>query len=199
MQKLPLSFYQRRQVATIARELLGKILVTQWDGMRTTGRIVETEAYEGEEDRACHAAKGRTGRTEVMYGTGGRAYIYLIYGMHEMFNIVTSGEGEPHAVLIRAVEPLEGIDAMLERTGKKKADLTLTSGPGRVGRAFGFRRTQNGTSLISEELHIIDDGYCLDQNLIVAGPRINVDYAGDHAHWPYRFYVKGNRFVSGKK
>lgn len=197
MKKLPLSFYLRNDVVAIARELLGKVLVTAFDGERTAGRIVETEAYAGEGDRASHAAKGRTSRTEVMYGEGGRAYVYLCYGIHQMFNIVTSADGEPHAVLIRAVAPLEGEAVMLRRTGKKKLDSTLTSGPGRVGKAFGFHTSQCGLSLQSNELYIADDGYTLKPDDVVASPRIGVDYAGEHAAWNYRFYLKGNKYVSG--
>src|SRR5215204_6693458 len=120
IKKLPLSFYLRDDVLAIAKELLGKVLVTALEGEITSGRIVETEAYAGERDRAAHASKGRTERTEVMYGTGGKAYVYLCYGIHQMFNIVTSKQGQPHAILIRAVEPIEGKEFMLERTGKKK-------------------------------------------------------------------------------
>ena len=138
MKKLPLSFYLRDDVVTIAQELLGKVLVTNWNDERTTGRIVETEAYAGELDKASHASKGRTERTEVMFGKGGRAYVYLCYGVHQMFNIVTAKEGVAHAVLIRAVEPIRGKDIMLQRTGKKNWDESITSGPGRVGKAFGF-------------------------------------------------------------
>jgi len=199
MEKLPLAFYLRDDVVSIARELLGKVLVTQWAGERTSGRIVETEAYAGEGDRASHASKGRTGRTEVMFGEGGRAYVYLCYGIHQMFNIVTNVAGIPHAILIRALEPLEGIDLMLDRTGKKRLDHTLTRGPGNVGKALGFHTSQCGSALNSEEMYIADDGFQLPQASIVAAPRIGVDYAGEHAAWHYRFYVKGNPFVSGKK
>ncbi|HYC30162.1 MAG TPA: DNA-3-methyladenine glycosylase, partial [Chitinophagaceae bacterium] len=103
MKKLPLEFYLREDVLSIAKELLGKVLVTNWDGERTSGRIVETEAYAGELDKASHASKGRTERTEVMFGGGGRAYVYLCYGIHQMFNIVTATEGVPHAILVRAI------------------------------------------------------------------------------------------------
>lgn len=119
MQKLPVLFYLRKDVVKIAKELLGKILVTNFNNEYTCGRIVETEAYAGEIDNASHASKGRTKRTEVMFGEGGKAYVYLCYGIHQMFNIVTSNENEAHAILIRAVEPMEGIDIMLKRTGKK--------------------------------------------------------------------------------
>jgi DNA-3-methyladenine glycosylase len=199
MKKLPLSFYLREDVLTIAKELLGKVLVTNRNGELTSGRIVETEAYAGELDRASHASKGRTERTEVMYGSGGRAYVYLCYGIHQMFNIVTATEGQPHAVLIRAVEPVAGKDIMLERTGKKKWDETITSGPGRVGKAMGFHTSQCGLSLISNELYIADDGFKINESNIVSSPRIGVDYAGEHAEWHYRFYIKENPYVSGIK
>lgn len=197
MKKLPLHFYLREDVVGIAKELLGKVLVTTWHGEKTSGRIVETEAYAGELDRASHASKGRTERTEVMFGSGGRAYVYLCYGIHQMFNIVTAKEGEAHAVLIRAVEPMEGKDIMLQRTGKKKWDNTITSGPGRVGKAFGFHTSQCGLSLTSDELYIADDGFKVNEADIVSSPRIGVDYAGEHAAWNYRFYLKNNPWVSG--
>jgi len=199
MKKLPLSFYLRDDVIQIARELLGKVLVTNWDGELTSGRIVETEAYAGEGDKASHASKGRTDRTEVMFGEGGTAYVYLCYGIHQMFNLVTNKAGIPHAILIRAVEPIDGLDIMLERTGKKKADENITKGPGRVGKAFGFHTSQCGLSLQSDELYIADDGFKIAQNDIIASPRIGVDYAGDHAAWHYRFYLKGSKYVSGTR
>jgi len=125
MKKLPISFYLRNDVLKIAKELLGKVLVTNWDNEFTSGRIVETEAYAGETDKASHASKGRTARTDVMFNEGGKAYVYLCYGVHQMFNIVTNKEGVPDAVLIRAVAPIDGIDIMLKRTGKKKLDEYL--------------------------------------------------------------------------
>lgn len=198
MQKLPVEFYQREDVVQIARELLGKILVTEWGGERTSGRIVETEAYAGEKDKASHASKGRTGRTEVMFGEGGKAYVYLCYGIHQMFNIVTNGEDVPHAILIRALEPLEGIDVMLRRTGKKVLDHTLTRGPGNVGKALGFHTSQCGFSLQGDQLFIADDGFYVPEEKIGVSPRIGVAYAGEDALRPYRFFVKGHPFVSGK-
>lgn len=198
MRKLPLSFYMRDDVLAIAKELLGKVLVTNLNGEYTSGRIVETEAYAGEMDKASHASKGRTARTEVMFGSGGRAYVYLCYGIHQMFNIVTAKEGVPHAILIRAVEPLEGKEIMLHRTDKKKLDESITSGPGRVGKAFGFHTSQCGLSVESDELFIADDGFNINEKDIVASPRIGVDYAGDHAEWHYRFYLQGSKYVSGK-
>jgi DNA-3-methyladenine glycosylase len=197
-QKLPLQFYLREDVVQIAKDLLGKVLVTAWEGVRTSGRIVETEAYGGEVDKASHASKGRTKRTGVLYEAGGSAYVYLCYGIHQMFNIVTNVNGVPHAVLIRGIEPLEGIDTMLQRTGKKSLDATLTRGPGNVGKALGFHVSQCGLSLTGDQLYIEEDGYVLDQSEIVAAPRIGVAYAGDHALWDYRFYIRGNKYVSGK-
>jgi DNA-3-methyladenine glycosylase len=198
MKKLPQSFYLRSDVVKIAKELLGKVLVTNWENQYTSGRIVETEAYAGELDKASHAFKGKTARTSVIFEEGGTAYVYLCYGIHEMFNIVTNKAGVPHAILIRAIEPMKGIDIMLGRTGKKKIDETLTRGPGNVGKAFGFHRSQCGVSLQSNELYVADDGYKPDKKLIVASPRIGVAYAGEHALFDYRFYIKGNKFVSGK-
>ncbi|MBD0284416.1 MAG: DNA-3-methyladenine glycosylase [Flavisolibacter sp.] len=196
--KLPLRFYLRDDVVQIAKDLLGKVLVTNWNNERTSGRIVETEAYAGTIDKASHAYKGRTKRTEVMYGEGGRAYVYLCYGIHQMFNIVVNRQEVPHAILIRAVEPIEGIDIMLQRTGKKVLDETLTRGPGNVGKAFGFHTSQCGVSLQSDELYITDDGYQIKEHSIAFSPRIGVAYAGADALLPYRFYLKGNKYVSGK-
>jgi len=134
--KLDNSFYDRPNVVRVARDLLGKVLVTEIDGQRTSGRIVEVEAYNGVIDRASHAWSGRrTRRTEVMFGQGGVAYVYLIYGIHHLFNVVTNSKDVPHAVLVRALEPMEGIPEMLRRTGKHVADHTLTRGPGNLSKA----------------------------------------------------------------
>ena len=198
MKKLPLAFYLGDDVLRIAKELIGKVLVTCWNNEYTSGRIVETEAYAGQTDKASHASKGRTARTEVMFNDGGRSYVYLCYGVHQMFNIVTNKEGVADAVLIRAVEPIDGIDIMLKRTGKMKLDETLTRGPGNVGKAFGFHTSQCGLPLDSDELFIADDGLKIPKTMIGTSPRIGVDYAGNHAQLPYRFFVKGNKYVSGK-
>ena len=198
MKKLPLSFYLRDDVVLIAKELLGKVLCTNFNDQLTTGRIVETEAYEGEIDKASHASKGRTKRTEVIFGKGGSAYVYLCYGIHQMFNIVTAKEGVAHAILVRAVEPIDGIDIMLQRTGKVKADFTLTRGPGNVGKAFGFHTSQCSTLLTGNEIFIAYDGYTVNEKNIITSPRIGVDYAGEHAEWHYRFYVKDNPCVSAQ-
>lgn len=198
MKKLTPEFYRRGNVLTIARELLGKILVTRWDGIVTSGRIVELEAYNGVPDKASHAAGGRrTQRNEVMYAEGGLAYVYLCYGIHHLFNVVTHGAGIPHAILIRGLDPLEGIETMLARTGKKKADHTLTRGPGNVAKALGIYTTMSGQSLQSNELFIADDGFAYSPKAIKKSPRIGVDYAGEDALLLYRFYIQGNPFVSG--
>lgn len=194
-----MSFYLRDDVVQIAKDLVGKILVTDWGEGKTTGRIVETEAYNGEVDKASHAFKGMTKRTRVMFDSGGVAYVYLCYGIHQMFNIVTNLAGTPHAILIRAVEPLDGIEIMLQRTGKKLLDVSLARGPGNVGKAFGFHTSQCGQPLSSEELYILDDGFRVSEDSLGVSPRIGVDYAGEDALLPYRFYLKGSQFVSGKK
>jgi len=196
--KLPPQFYLRNDVVQIAKELLGKVLVTAFNGQLTSGRIIETEAYEGEVDKASHAFKGKTSRTGVIYERGGAAYVYLCYGIHQMFNIVTNAKGTPHAILIRGVEPIEGIDIMLQRTGKKEGDESITKGPGNVGKAFGFHTSQCGLSLQSNELYIMDDGFKIDEKSMGVSPRIGVAYAGEHALWDYRFFIKGNKYVSGK-
>ncbi len=199
MKKLTLDFYKRINVLLIAQELLGKILVTNRDGIITSGRIVEVEAYSGIFDKASHAFDGRrTNRNEIMYANGGVAYIYMCYGIHHLFNVVTHTKDTPHAILIRALEPVKGINEMLKRTGKKKLDTTLTRGPGNLSKALGITTRQNGISLLSKELFIGDDWFRYKKNEIAASPRIGVNYAGKDALLPYRFFIKGNLFVSGK-
>lgn len=198
--KLKTAFYERASVAAVARDLLGKVLITELDSRRTAGRIVEVEAYNGIVDRASHAWSGRrTARTEVMFGGGGRAYVYLIYGIHHLFNVVTNKSGVPHAVLIRALEPLEGIPVMLERMGREKLDHRLTRGPGNLSKAMGLLTRHTGRSLLDDEVWIGDDGYRPKRGEIVATPRIGVDYAGADAALRYRFFLKGNVYVSGPK
>ncbi len=200
MRKLEAAFYQRRNVLVIAKELLGKILVTNWEGITTSGRIVECEAYNGVMDKASHAVGGRrTARNEIMYGAGGFSYVYPCYGIHHLFNVVTNLEEIPHAILIRAVEPLQGIEEMLLRTGKRKLDHTLTRGPGNVSKALGIYTKHNGIFLADEKLFIADDEKRYKKNEIASSPRIGVDYAGEDAKLPYRFYVKGSPYVSGAK
>jgi DNA-3-methyladenine glycosylase len=198
--RLDHSFYDREDVTRIARELLGKVIITNFDGIITSGRIVETEAYAGAGDKASHAyGNRRTARTEVMFGNPGIAYVYLCYGIHHLFNVVTNRKDIPHAVLLRAVEPIAGIDSMLLRTGKIKNDYTLTKGPGNVSRALGIFTCHTGTSLLSNELFIADDGYKLKKSELVTTTRIGVDYAAEDALLPYRFIIKDNPYVSGKR
>ncbi len=200
MEKLSLEFYQRNNVLQIARDLLGKVLVTKWNKIVTSARIVETEAYAGVADKASHAyGARRTKRNEIMYAHGGHAYIYLCYGIHHLFNVVTNSQEQPHAILIRAGEPLAGIEEMVRRTGKEKPDHTLTRGPGNLSKALGIYTVHSGISLLGKKMFIADDGFRYKKKEIIASPRIGVDYAGDHALWDYRFYIKGNPFVSGKK
>jgi DNA-3-methyladenine glycosylase len=197
MKKLTLSFYKRKDVLLIAKELLGKILVTNFDGQITSGRIVETEAYVAYIDKAAHSFGGkRTARNEHMYAGPGTAYVYICYGMHQMMNIITNEKGIPDAILIRAVEPLEGIDIMLQRTGKKHLDNTLTKGPGNVGKALGIFKHHSGLHLLDEELYLADDRYKLKEEQIGTSARIGVESAGKDALLPYRFYVRGNKYVS---
>ena len=198
--KLPQSFYERADVVAITKDLIGKILVTNFDSKLTAGRIVEAEAYNGPFDKAAHSYNNRrTKRTEVMYNNGGAAYVYLCYGIHQMFNIVTNIKDIPNAILIRAIEPLIGIDIMLERSKKKVHSFDLTKGPGNVAKALAIHTSQTGMSLQSNEIYIADDGYTYDEKEIIATTRIGVAYAAEDALLPYRFLVKGNNYVSGKK
>ena len=200
MKKLDHSFYDRDDVVLIAKELLGKILITNKNGIITSGRIVETEAYNGVIDKASHAYGGRrTKRTEVMFGKAGTAYVYLCYGIHFLFNVVTNTIGIPHAVLIRGIDPMEGIADMLIRTGKPTLDSTLTRGPGNVSKALGITTADTVQDLLGETIFIADDGFLYEPAWIGKSERIGVDYAAEDALLHYRFYIRGNRFVSGKK
>jgi DNA-3-methyladenine glycosylase len=182
----------------VAKELIGKILVTTFHGKLTAGRIVETEAYNGVIDKASHAYNNRrTNRTEIMYATGGVAYVYLCYGIHHLFNVVTNLEGIPNAVLIRALEPIIGIETMLNRSNKIKQGYDLTRGPGNVSKSLGILTKHTGYSLLGEQIFIAEDSFCYETEKIMATPRIGVDYAGEDALLPYRFIVKGNLNVSG--
>jgi|SRR6185437_12303450 len=199
MKKIPLSFYSRKDVVLIAKELVGKILVTNFDGVITSGRIVETEAYVAHTDKASHSFGGkRTARNEHMYADAGTAYVYICYGMHQMMNIVTNEKNIPDAVLIRAVEPIEGINIMLKRTGKKLLDKTLTRGPGNVGKALGIFKQHSGNHLFGNEIYLMDDHFKIDPEQIGTSARIGVESAGADALRPYRFYLRGNKYVSGR-
>jgi len=201
--RLPLDFYIRTDVVQIARELLGKVLVTEFDGQRTSGRITETEAYRAPDDRACHAfGNRRTARTEVMFQEGGRAYVYLCYGIHHLFNVVTGPEDAAHAVLIRAIEPINGQETMFARRGMstvntQKSTVRLATGPGALSQALGLTTSFTGQSLLqSDSLIWIEDWYeNIPECEIAAGPRIGVDYSGECAAWPWRFWLKNSPFV----
>ena len=185
---LPQSFYLRQDVVAISRELLGKVLCTDIGGSRTAMVITETEAYAGISDKASHAyGDRRTRRTEPMYGAGGTAYVYLCYGIHHLFNVVTNVTGVPHAVLVRAGKPHSGIPAMLRRRGKPHADRTLLAGPGSVARALGITTALTGSSLLDGPIRIEDHGLRIDEAGISIGSRVGVDYAGEDASRPYRF------------
>lgn len=197
---LPESFYTRTDVTAVARELIGKVLVTTIDGKYTAGMIVETEAYAGEADKASHAAGGRrTNRTEVMYSKGGVAYVYLCYGIHHLFNVVTNVADVPHAVLIRGLEPLDGVDTMLYRRRKEQLQPLLTAGPGVLSQAMGINTRHTGLSLQGPEIYIEDRGIALKEADIVVATRVGVAYALDDAYRPYRYSLKGNRYVSRGK
>lgn len=200
MKKLPPGFYTRKDVVKISRELLGKVLVTEINGRRTSGIIVETEAYAGPTDKACHAYLRRnTIRTAPMFREGGIAYVYLIYGIYHLFNIVTHVEGEPYAVLVRGIEPLEGVDTMLERRGFESLKPNLTAGPGTLTIALGITKAFSGESLQGPHIWLEDRDIKVPAMDIVATTRVGVDYAAEDALLPYRFYIRGNKWVSKGK
>jgi DNA-3-methyladenine glycosylase len=180
-------------VVALARNLLGKRLVTVFEGQRTSGIICETEAYAGEIDRASHAYGGRrTERTEIMYARGGTAYVYLCYGMHSLFNVVSNQQGIPHAILIRAIQPEEGIELMLKRRGMKHLNPQLANGPGKLAKALGIHYSHSGLDLCGDEIFIEETALKIGKKEITASPRIGVDYAGEDALLPYRFCYMRN-------
>ncbi len=183
------AFYLHEDAVFMAKAFLGKVLVTKISGKITSGIISETEAYTGIHDRASHAYGNRnTIRTAPMYLDGGIAYVYLIYGIYSLFNIVTAPAGIPHAVLVRAVQPLEGLDVMLERR-KQKTPNGLTDGPGKLSVAMGIHYSDSGENLLGDRIWVEDRGISPMTNEISAGPRIGVDYAGEDADKPYRFIL----------
>lgn len=197
MSKLPYSFYQNHNVNDLAIQLLGKLLFTRVDGELTGGIIVETEAYKGVEDKASHAYGGRfTNRTQVIYEEGGLSYVYLCYGIHHLFNVVTAPQGTPHAVLIRGIEPVQGIDIMLRRRNMVLLKPNITAGPGALSKAMGIDKSLNAKDLLGDEVWIADGGIAFPDDQIVSSARVGVDYAGDHALLPWRYYIRGNKFVS---
>lgn len=195
---LPTSFFRREKVTQIAKELLGHKLVTVDDkGHKTSGIIVETEAYAGIADKAAHAYGGRkTLRTQPLYGPAGTSYVYLCYGIHHLFNIVTNQKGIPQCVLLRALAPLEGIDQMINRRGVAQASFKLTKGPGSLTKAMGIDGNFNNILLGTRQgiwVEKADILYADDQ--ILSGPRIGVAYAAEDASLPYRFWIKDNPYV----
>jgi DNA-3-methyladenine glycosylase len=196
--KLPESFYNRPNVVRIARDLIGKVLYTNIDGILTGGMIVETEAYSWKE-KGCHAyGNRRTTRNDIMFAEGGHAYVYLCYGMHYLFNVVTNKKETADAVLIRALEPLEGEGYMRERRGTLAKHVHLTSGPGKLTKALGIDRKLNGKHLLDDEVWIEDAGNRIPVKNIEATPRIGIDYAEEDANLPWRFVLKGSVWVSRK-
>jgi DNA-3-methyladenine glycosylase len=195
MMKVPESFYQRTNVVKIARELLGKCLFTRQDGVLTGGLIVESEAYSWKE-RGCHAYGGKmTPRNEIMFDQGGHAYVYICYGIHHLFNVVTNTTGVADAVLIRAIEPLEGIEMMKKRRGKLASPFHLTSGPGKLARALGIDRRFNGKFLTGNDVWI-EMGDRIKDNWIKSSERIGLESAGKDGKLPWRFTLKDNKWVS---
>jgi DNA-3-methyladenine glycosylase len=195
-QKLPRDFYTRPNVVTVARDLLGKLLVVPADnGKRVSGRIVEAEAYRGPQDRAAHSYGGRrTKRTEVMYGIGGTAYVFFVYGMYYQFNVVTNVAETPHAVLIRAIQPVEGIELMRKRR-HGQSDHNLTNGPGKLCIAMGIDRELDAADLLGNRVWL-EGAEHIPRLRIASGPRIGIDYAEGWVDKPWRFWIKDNPYVS---
>ncbi|HEY0054965.1 MAG TPA: DNA-3-methyladenine glycosylase [Pedobacter sp.] len=195
--KLPLEYYQSTDVVSLAGNLLGKRLLTFVEGELSGGTIVETEAYRGPEDVGSHAYNHRrTTRNEIMYAKGGVVYMYICYGIHDMLNIVTGEEGDSHAILIRAIEPTIGLDIMRFRRGFQNDDRRLCKGPGALAKALGLQKIHNGVSLSGDVIWIEDTGMQISSDGIVACPRIGLNIAEPYKSIPWRFYIKGNRFVS---
>lgn len=196
--KLPLEFYTRSNVLTVARELLGKLLVVPTTNRkRVSGMIVEVEAYKGPEDRASHAYGGRrTKRTETMYHLGGAAYVYFVYGMYHQFNVVSSVLDIPHAILVRALQPIEGIEVMRKRR-HTHADHKLTNGPGKLCIALGIDRKLDRADLLGNQVWL-EEFETIKPGRIARGPRIGIDYAEEWVEKPWRFWIRDNSYVSRK-
>ena len=195
--KLPLSFYQRNDAVLVARELLGKHVYTNIDGQLTGGVIVETEAYQGPEDRGSHAYNHRrTPRNETMFSAGGIVYMYICYGIHDMLNVVTGTVGSSHAVLIRAVDPRVGVDIMRERRNVFTEDARLCRGPGALAKALGLVKAHNGLNLLEDKIWIEDRGELIEEDDIIASGRVGMNFEGPYKTIPWRFYIRGNKNVS---
>lgn len=197
--KLPVEFYLRDDVVKIARELIGKVIFTNFNNEITAGVISETEAYAGAVDKASHAWNNRrTARTEVMFQNGGISYVYLCYGMHHLFNVVTAQVGVPNAVLLRGIHPLKGLAVMENRRNMSAGRKTFADGPGKASQALGITTSENGTDLQSERIWIEDHGFCPEDSEVLVGPRIGVEYAGEDAKLPYRFVLKPDYWAKKK-
>ncbi|MCO6510053.1 MAG: DNA-3-methyladenine glycosylase [Aridibacter famidurans] len=194
--RLPRSFYLREDTLEVARDLLGKTLVVPDEaGDRVSGKIVEVEAYMGIEDKAAHSFGGRlTDRTKVIFGPGGTAYVFFVYGVYHQLNVVTGPEDHPHVVLVRAIEPLENLDRMRERRGKMP-DRNLTSGPGKLCIALGIDKSFYGEDLTGNRIWL-EDTPSVAASEIASGPRVGIDYAGEYVGKPWRYWLKDNPFVS---
>jgi DNA-3-methyladenine glycosylase len=189
--KLPKAYYQNSDVLCLAKDLLGKVLYTQIDGQQSAGVITETEAYQGITDKASHAyGNKRTPRTETMYMDGGNAYVYLIYGMYHLFNVVTNKKDIPHAVLIRAIKPYINEELILKRRGVAKYHKNLLNGPGKLSKGLGIDQSFNKADLQGSKVWIEDQGIFFPENTIKSTPRIGIDYAEEDAFLPYRFVVE---------
>ena len=196
-QALSKTYFENPDVVALAKDLIGKRLNTFSDGVLTAGIITETEAYAGKGDKACHAHLGRfTKRTQVMYESGGIAYVYLCYGIHHLFNVVTNTNGNADAILIRAIEPTQGLQKMLERRNKQKLEKSLTSGPGNVTKALGITKFHNTKSVLGQEIWIDNPGVKVES--IVETTRIGIDYAEEDANLPWRFYKQDSKYISVK-
>lgn len=198
--KLPLPFYQQPDVVELSKKLVGKVLCTRiGEEPVTSGIITETEAYRGYDDKASHARDGRrTARTETMFQAGGIGYIYLCYGIHHLFNVVTNREGKADAVLIRAIEPLDGREVMRQRRDAADMNPSLTAGPGRLTQALDITTDYDGIDLTGNTIWIEDRGRSPADSEIVASTRIGVDYAGEDAQLLWRYYLRGSRWISSK-
>ena len=200
--RLQKSFYTRTDVLQVSKDLLVKVLVTNFENQLTAGKIVETEAYRTPDDKACHAYPNKlTARTKVMFEEGGVAYVYLCYGIHHLFNVVTAQKDMAHAVLIRAIEPLDNIELMLARRNKSKVSRQLTGGPGVMSKALGITKQLTGVTLLEKNspIWIEDRGFLVREKEIIASPRVGVDYAEECALWDWRFRIKDSKWTSPAK
>ena len=197
LSKLPLSYYLNDDVLHLSQDLLGKFLYTNMDGNLCGGMIVETEAYRAPQDKASHAyGLKKTKRNKVMYSKGGVCYVYLCYGIHHLFNVVTNSEGVPHAILIRAIEPIDGIDMMLKRRKKDTLDYTLSNGPGTLSVSLGIVKEMNGLELSGPKVWLEDKGVKIEKSDIEKTPRIGIAYAGEDAKKPWRYIIRKSPWIS---